>query len=116
MKEMKIFVIEEEQSIRLLIEEVFGDRCYTLASLDDLSFRLHEFGPSLVLLGASLFFQDPKRALAELKISSDIPCALLGFKEEGEQARTLGWDRPIMVKPLKVATLEQDFTQFFTKI
>lgn len=116
MKEMKIFVIEEEQSIRLLIEEVFGDRCYTLASLDDLSFRLPEFGPSLVLLGASLFFQDPKRALAELEVSSDIPCALVGFQEEGERARALGWENAVMVKPLKVATLEQDFTQFLSKI
>jgi hypothetical protein len=116
MKEIKVFVIEAEQSIRLVVEKLYEEKAYTLDSLEDVGFRLPDFGPDLVLVGASVFLEDPIKANEVLGVCSDIPCALLGFPQELETAAKSGWSGGTLAKPLQVTDLKESLSALYSQL
>ena len=115
-KEIKIFLIEAEQAIRVLFEELYGEQVYTLESLEDASFRIPDFGPDLVLLGAKLYLENPQKALEAMNVCADIPCALVGFEEELTQVKESGWDKGMLAKPLAIGSLKETLSKLHSQL
>ncbi|MCF8058727.1 MAG: hypothetical protein K9K67_05490 [Bacteriovoracaceae bacterium] len=112
----KIFLVESDDLIRHLFEEKFGETVYTLDSSDDLSFRLPDFAPELVIFSANLFLKDSAQESERMSICADIPCALLGFADELEEGRGRGWRGGVLLKPLEIEHLEQTIADLFAQL
>ena len=106
MNDLKLFVIDSDLALRVLFEELYKDRVYTLEDLTDVGFRLPDFSPELVLVDSKLYLADPEAANKSLEVCADIPCTLVGFQEEVEKARSRGWEKAVLLKPLEVSTLK----------
>lgn len=113
----KYFLVEQNQIIRTYFEKAFPDRVYVLDSFEDYLFRMPDFGPDLIILGASLAIEEWEKEQSQYKadmVNSEIPVVVFGNEEEKSRLTELGFSGNYLEKPVQHSNLEARLNEFLS--
>ncbi len=112
---MRIFLLAKDPLLINAFKVVYDD-FYYLSDLEDVSFRLPEFAPDLILINEDFISEqgDEIRVLEE--VSAQIPVVPMIFQEREQEIKKKGWKGPFLYKPIDYGSLREILKNLFTQL
>ncbi len=116
-----VFYLERDDFIKMTVEKVLKRaeiECFTTSECGDAHYLINDLSPDLVLFDLKFCYPEHKSLIESLMKDSEIPFAALAFEKDVEESAQKWLDDskiPLLLKPLKVATMIEDFKQLQAK-